>query len=574
MKKALALLLVLLLVLSLAACGESEGGSRDRDDDDESTKGSHSGSAWEGFFDKTDDDDRDDDDDDGHDLPPTVYVGADECGDYDLVSVPGYDHQFKKYANMTRLPITLRYATYDDETLVRELADVFMEIYPNITVEVTQADGSEYDDFLSQLFRNGQTPDAFMYIDADYVLSNHLLLDVSGYWNTDEETKDLMSTVNDMGLGTFNLQGGQRYGVPVNLYPQPVFLDRKALKTLNIPIPAYDWTWDEMINIIKAGTNPAYLDGMWYYGIYGYTRLAPLYAIAVGSDAVGSFGFDGFDYDLSAWAIGEQEYGDLRVGGYTAPDLGTVKNEDWMGDPDLWCGLSGHVALFTEPFYIYQNIWLLDNGVGGTLMESGNLDIVPYVVPAVSAEDARRVHNTPAIMDFGGVSSSTQYPREAYELLKFMSFGLDGWTVRCGLYEDTSVTDGGTPLRQCAMPVPLTKDQDIWDAYVRMFCEGMDQEHTQLWRDYFAACVQPIPFEGVSTIAGYTAFMDEWFDPVGIDTMVDAGFARAADYVDEATREANWHHASAMLDYFGPDGYDVLTAEEIDSYSWLYRNNE
>ena len=48
----------------------------------------------------------------------------------------------------------------------------------------------------------------------------------------------------------------------------------------------------------------------------------------------------------------------------------------------------------------------------------------------------------------------------------------------------------------------------------------------------------------------------------------------AADYVDEATRQANYYHASAMLAYFGPDspyatviGYkDILSAEEIAKY--------
>ena len=44
------------------------------------------------------------------------------------------------------------------------------------------------------------------------------------------------------------------------------------------------------------------------------------------------------------------------------------------------------------------------------------------------------------------------------------------------------------------------------------------------------------------------------------------GTAKAADYVVEATEQANYYHAEAMIDYFGPDGYDILSEEELAKY--------
>ncbi len=54
---------------------------------------------------------------------------------------------------------------------------------------------------------------------------------------------------------------------------------------------------------------------------------------------------------------------------------------------------------------------------------------------------------------------------------------------------------------------------------------------------------------------------------------MDSGKAKAADYADEATRMANLYHANAMLRYFGPEGYNVLSEEEIAEYEEMVRDN-
>ncbi len=499
------------------------------------------------------------------------YVGADECGEYELVTIDGFDHQFKKYTNMTTENITLRYFNFDSDVVTQELAKIFMKIYPNIKVETTFEAVDTYNTTLGTLINNGETPDVVMTSDADYALSNRIFLDIAKYWGTDDETPLLASTINSAKIGCYGLEG-HRYAVPMKFFPTAVAVDRNVLKKLSIAIPDQNWKWADMINIIKAGKQPKSLDGMEYYGLFAYTRLDSLYGIAAGGDIIGEFGFDGKDFDLSAWAVGEQEYGDLRVSGYVAPDRDTLANEEWLGDPANWSGLSGHVAIFTEPFWTYQNIWLAETEDGVTQMEANNLDIVPYVIPSASNTD-EGLHNTIATMDFGGVSSATKYPREAYELLKFMTFGIDGWYARISLYNDESiVTASGTPLRTDNMPAPLTTDQGVWNAYIDMFCKGMDDEHKEHWTDFFASCMQPIPYGWVS-IAGYHTACDEYFNKIGIHGIVDAGTGQAADYVDEATRKFNYYHAEAMINYFGPSGYNVLSEAEIAEYTEMKNAN-
>ena len=473
---------------------------------------------------------------------------------------------YNKATDLTSDKITLTYFNFDQDEITQYLAERFMELYPNITVNVTYENVATYDDTLLTLVSNGQTPDVIMYSDADFALSNMLLQDISAYWNSDPETAKVASTINDAGIGCFGTSA--RYAVPVKFFPGIMYIDRNVLETLNVDVPDQDWTWDEMIQLIKDCTVKDSPDGMAYYGVGVYNRLDSYYGIASSQDIVGEFGFDGTDFDLSAWAVGEQEFADLAVGGYRAPSTETQEMEDWAGDWEAWCGTTGHVALFTEAFWTYQGTWATP------AYEQYGLDIVPYVVPAVSADDASADHHSIATIDFGGVTTSCKYPREAYELLKFMSFGVDGWKTRIEAYNNEELTNAsGLALKYDVMPAPITTDEEVWDAYIDMYCAGMDEEHKALWENYFASCMQPIPY-GWTSIAGYWNYCDGYFNSIGIHTLVDNGTAKAADYVDEATKKANWYHATAMLQYFGESGYNILTDEEVALYEQMVTDNQ
>ncbi|MGN0297826.1 MAG: hypothetical protein ACI4C1_01350, partial [Lachnospiraceae bacterium] len=301
-------------------------------------------------------------------------------------------------------------------------------------------------------------------------------------------------------------------------------------------------------------------DGMAYYGYGYYNRLDSYYGIAASQEIIGEFGFNGKTFDLGVWAIGEQEFADLKVGGYIAPMPETQAMEDWTGDWEGWMGSTGHVGVIGEAFWTFQNIWNTEG------YKDMGLDIVPYVIPAVSEADASADHHSIATIDFGGVGSSCQHPREAYELLKFMSFGVDGWMTRIELYNSGATNSAGTLLKNAGMFAPITKNEQVWEAYIQMYCEGMDEEHTQLWRDYFASCMQPIPY-GWESIAGYWTFCDSYFNKIGIHDLVDTGAAKASDYAEEATEMANYYHANAMLEFFGPNSfYNFLSDEDVAFY--------
>ncbi len=441
---------------------------------------------------------------------------------------------------MTTENITLTYLNFDSEVLTQKLAEEFMDLYPNITVNVQYINVADFNTTLLNLIAAGDVPDCFMFSDSDFALSNQLLQPFTEYWEADPENQNLMTTINEFKIGYYDTD--QKWATPIKLFPGIVYIDRSCMEKLNLEMPGVDWTWQEMIDLIKAATDDT--QSPKYFGLGAYNRLDSLYGIAASQSIYGEFGWDGRGFDLGVWAVGEQEFADLKLAGYVAPVTESVGMENWMGDWEEWAGNSGRVAVMTEAYWTYMNLWDSDE----YKVERG-INFVPYPIPSVEKVDG--VANTIATMDMGGISSSTEHPREAYELLKFMGWGVDGWKAKLAVFHDESVTNSsGLPLKRDSMPAPVTLNEEVWESYRSLY--PTDEADGPYWDAYFANCTRPIPF-GWMSIAGYWTFCDEYFNNINIHGLVDTGQAKAADYADEATEMANQYHKEAMMEYFGID---------------------
>ncbi|WP_029505132.1 ABC transporter substrate-binding protein, partial [Lachnoclostridium phytofermentans] len=440
---------------------------------------------------------------------------------------------------MTTEPITLTYFNFDSEVLTQKLAEKFMEKYPNITVNVVYVNVADANTTLLNLIAANNAPDCFMYSDSDFALSNHLLYDMTELWEADPENQNVLPTINELKIGYYDTN--QKWGTPMKFFPGIVYVDRGVLETLNIDMPRMDWTWDEMIKLIQDSTDLSQTPA--YYGLGAFNRLDSLYGIAASQKIKGEFGWDGESFDLGVWAVGEQQFADLKLNNYVAPNTETAKMEKWLGDWEAWAGASGRVAVMTEAYWTYMNIWDTE------AFKDLGIDFVPYVIPSVEEVDG--VPNSIATLDMGGISAGTKYPREAYELLKFMGWGTEGWQAKLDIYYDQSITNAaGDPLIRDSMPAPITLDESVWSRYKELY--PTDQERKPYWDAYFASCIRPVPF-GWMSIAGYWTFCDEYFNNLGIHNLVDTGQAKASDYAEEATKMANQYHKEAMKAYFGID---------------------
>lgn len=453
---------------------------------------------------------------------------------------------YTKPQDLTDEIIQLSYYSSESETVTRSMVERFMNLHPNIQVNYT----CKGQDDLKKIVSKQEIPDVMTYDSSpDFFLSRNLFMDISKYWEDDAETEELLPTINEYGIGTF--QSGVRYVVPFRYYPEAVFVDLSVLKKLNLDAPPKDWSWEQMLEIIqkarvKAENSPDKTDFYGYYcsSVYG---LGDIYQIAANDKMKGQSGFDGKKFDLTDWATGIQAHIDLYKKDCISPrELPNAVSGDTVSSEQ-----SAHVAVFSCAFDRFQNMW------NAAESKKYGFDIVPYVIPAVKGSGTSPDRHNLSQMEFAGISSSCKHPREAYELLKFMSYGKDGWKTRIQIYGDEKMNTGNVSVKGEDMPAPVTADEEIWQAYEDMFCEGMDEEHRAYWDYYFERCKNPI-LPGNTAIAGYNDYTGDYFrrQPIAgsLDRVCDrllSGQYNPEEFATEAEEYLNWYHEQAMIDYFG-----------------------
>mgnify|MGYP001184932488 CR=1 FL=1 len=396
-KKVLSLLLVLTLCFSLlTACG---GDDKEQKDTEEATIDTE----------ETKDDDTEDDE-----------------------SLP----------EMTTEEITLTYASWENEVLTTFLAEKFMDKYPNITVEVVTLPLDGYNDALLDLIAAGEAPDAFWILgECDFAIQNELLGDMTEYWENDPEAENVLPTINKYKYGYYGTD--RKWATPVKFFPETIFANKTVFEQLNVEMPPMDWTWEQMVDYIKEMTVPE-------QGIFGfnqYRTIVTWYPVAADEDCCGEFGWDGESFNMSNWADGVNLQAELVNGGYHAPPFDSDEAEAAFGDREMWAAYSGKIAFQFDAWWTFNNLFAQDE-----YLERG-LVYVPYLVPRAKGTSSTQMMGT---LDFGGISSATEYPREAYELLKFMNWNEEGWMAKIEAYKTLSNEDG-SPLSVDALPITLSE---------------------------------------------------------------------------------------------------------------------
>lgn len=437
--------------------------------------------------------------------------------------------------------ITLTYYHFGENEMVEYLAGEFERTHSNITVNVVYEDEAVYMEKLLEYQEKDALPDVFVFAECDSVLEYGMLSDISEYYNADEETRELLDTIVENRIGCYETTA--RWAVPVTILPSIMYVDGQVATKLGQELPTQAWTWDEMLSFVKNCTVYDHSDGV-HFGLSSVIELDRYYAIAANQTALGEFGFDGTQFHMVTWLSGEEQISDLDMAGYVAPLQGTVDMKDWTGDENTWCGDTGRVAVLAESFEDFEGF---------------SQKVLPYPMPILE-EGNSATHNTFARMELGGVSATCEHPEEAYELLKFMSYGIDGWNARIQFYHENK--------NAAVDSIPCTKNETTWKAYVDMYCAGMNDADKTLWENYFASCKRPIP-NGEGVIAGFSSYREEYFDKLdSFHGIVDLG-NRPEQLVQEAEKNANRYHAEAMLAYFGAEGYDILDKDAIALYEGM-----
>lgn len=419
---------------------------------------------------------------------------------------------------MTTENITLTYASWDNMKLQEYLADKFMEKYPNIKVELISMDQATWNEGLFNLASAGTLPDVFWYLgDCTAALENGWLYDMTELYNADKENENITDSLKPAGI--FN---GKRLSAACKYLPYAVFLDKSVFDALNVPMPSADWTYSEMIELAKKMTVPE-------QNIYGMNMFTQLITIApiVNKDGWGEFGWDGEKFDLTGdYADAYEQQREFARTKVFPPAFGSEEAGKAFGDPNIWAASTGKLAMQLDAIWtanLFETPEFKDKGI----------NFVIYPVP--KGDNAQTLHK-PGFVDFGGVGATTQHPREAYELLKWMGWGEEGWQHKLEGYK-TLTNDDGSKVFAYPDGCPIETTEALWDGLKAILPQ------TQYWTDYIDNVREPIPLGG-TYMPGFTQFLT-WMGEQDIVGKIDRDEVKVHDIAQELTDQLNQFYQDA-----------------------------
>ncbi|MBQ8202320.1 MAG: extracellular solute-binding protein [Clostridia bacterium] len=456
------------------------------------------------------------------------------CMALSLCSFASAEAAYNMPAMNTTDPITLSVMTWDDFEMAEALAASFTELYPNITVEIVRTTTANVTADLTNYAAAGTLPDIFFFLDIDPLLASPYLADITEYIENDEEAQTkLYPTLRKIGY----IDGKRCYFMAGEFLPATVYLDANVFETLNIEMPGQDWTWEQFVELTQTMTDPS--QNIWAYtnGMYAPVTFGP---ISLTENAIGEFGWNGESYNFeSGWAEAlELQQENVRLG-----NTAVAASEEYMAlhADQEWPGQTGHVAVLTDAFWTLNNIYTkplaLDRGI----------KMVPYN-PPVGAESGGQL----AFLDNVAISSACEYPREAYELMKYLTWGKDGWMKRCELFPTLVWEDTENKAYDVPNCLPMIQDEELNAAFADLM---PDLGYWNDWASFMENIKNPVTW-GARTIPGFNAFLANYYlgndfnGVIGIEAAVDQGVADPYDYVEELAEQGKYYYEQAMAAFF------------------------
>ncbi len=322
-------------------------------------------------------------------------------------------------------PVTLSYlawnlGTAEEDNLERKMLAKFKEVYPNATINIVEVplneDGTagNYGDYLNTLASQKALPDVYMWTSVPDTASAGWAADVSAYALEDTDYRNVVAAVRDGGLINEKV-----YGIPFAMHLFGIMQNYNIYDELNVdPLP-YSYTLEELLGKIAATTSDKYR-GIDNFAIEDWGAL-------VNSDTIGFGTFDGEKYNFSSeeFAKAIDTYKEVVEKGYTGNGSFTGP---WLPEGAGWAWGEGYVA------NQYEASWAIAGFQNGE--RPFKSDLIPLPNEKVVL-----------VPDFIFVAANTANAEAAYELAKWMSFGVDGMKARMAIKDEFGIVGySGLPL--------------------------------------------------------------------------------------------------------------------------------
>jgi len=339
---------------------------------------------------------------------------------------------------LTTDEITLRYACWGqaeagEPEVLQALIAQFEEAHPNIHVEFVPIDQGTWDAGLTNLASQGQLPDVFWVFSVSAAVSNEWALDLTEFYEKDPDAQELYPT-----MVSSSKIGGRNYSYPAVLFPHMVFMNKTLFEKYNVDLPSTDWTWDDYFDLAEELSHPE----EFYFGVSN-PLYVDLFPAAINGNQ-GKFGWDGEAYHFDdAWVEAVETRAEV-INNKICEWMSAEDKEAVLGDPGAWPPGKGRTAMHIDwPWTMAM--------FNTTVKEETGCEFVYYPLPMGEGKGEL------AIVDNGIIAASTEHPREAWELAKWMS-----WGPMAALKRQETYRSLGYPVSR----MPVVSTPEVWQDLV------------------------------------------------------------------------------------------------------------
>ena len=289
-----------------------------------------------------------------------------------------------------------------------------------------------------------------------------------------------------------------------------VFMNKTLFEKYNVELPdPATWTWDDYFELAEELSHPE----EYYYGISN-PLFVDLFPAAI-NGGQGKFGWDGEAYHFDdAWIEATEMRAEV-INNKICEWMSAEEKESVLGDPGAWPPGKGRTAMHIDwPW----TVAMFDTTVPA---ETG-CEFVYYPLP--KGESGEEL----GIVDNGIIAASTQYPREAWELAKWMSWGPQAALKRQETYRS---------LGYSVSRMPVVSTEEVWQDLVDNAKDSM--------KPFYANIGNVVPSNW--PICPGWGDIESYYNTNDIDGKILRGELSPSDVAEELETYAN-NAAKAWLD--------------------------
>ncbi len=355
--------------------------------------------------------------------------------------------------------------TVEQNNIERQMIAAFQEMHPEVRIEVIprpiqiNEDGTESDttwfDFFSTRASTGNLPDVFQVADITTWIVQGWLDDVADLVEDDADFALVPTDIaNDAKFEEF------LFALPQAMYYFGYFINRTVYQNISNSQPIeYGISLDDLMAAARANSFYDFAgEGAGVAGIDGVNTFIEWLPSQL-DDTLDWFTFnetDGYHLNSSAFedALNRQK-GYISTNANFKYILNNMDNDErsaQYGTTDPW--LVGKQSVRWEASYNIRD-WV-------AYTRDQNHPLYNHDIDFIGTPSVDGTHKIPVILDHVGVARGTKNRDLAYELAKWMSFGVEGFKKRIEITQ-------ADPISGAINFAPFTQDPELIEAYFELY---------------------------------------------------------------------------------------------------------